>query len=565
VSPRWLRCLPAPENSYPGVAAVFLGQWDSARQHIADRATADTEFHAWFAQSVLAQAAAAGSTPTEVDHELWQILDAMLEICISHDRMGDALLIYRWAADRFVPPGDARACQVISAAAGFCVEIREDLRFRDRAQALVEHVIRIAPHRSSPELNLSVCQALEVLRYIWRSGRDSQNNLDRTMGAIGVCDEIIGRWQNSSDQPLREAVTDARLHKAKDYLEVGEERRARRECASLVADLAEGTAADDHLGTRGFIARHALDMLVSVKIPAPLFRTEFLQYQRRRNLGIRRRDPAQWLAEGAPMARISDYTQVAARLHAASVSLVRRAACFGDPPLVLLLRNFDIVEQSFTGHFPRGTNQNDPDATEQYMQVVNLPEGLALINRVTDITHAVQVASTRAAGMELDWESWSVLGRHSLRPLYLPDDDWLGTVRLLVQIAECVVVWAREKSDGLLRELELLAELGRAGDTVVLLEDARTRADTVMLQASLKGEFGRDLSVPPGPSLTAGDPVLAGFPQVMAAAEMTPRNPDDSPFTRQVMNAVAAVEPLCMAERVQRIQDRMIRGHNTAT
>ena len=78
-------------------------------------------------------------------------------------------------------------------------------------------------------------------------------------------------------------------------------------------------------------------------------------------------------------------------------------------------------------------------------------------------------------------------------------------------------------------------------------------------------EFGRDLSVPPGPPLTADDPVLAGFPEVLAAADVTPHNPDDSPFIRRVLNAVAAVEPLSLVARVQRIQDRMIRSHDAAT
>jgi hypothetical protein len=560
VSPPWLRRLPVPQNSYPGVAEVFLAQWDSARQSIADHAAADAEFHAWFTQSVPVQARSAGSTPAEVDHHLWQILGAMEEICVSQDRLGDVLIIYRWAADRFVPPGGPRACRMISAAAGFCSEVLDDQRFRDRAQALVEHVIRIAPRMPAPELDLSVCQALEVLRYIWRSGRDNQNNSHRTLKAIGVCDEIIGRWQDSADQRLREAVTDARLHKAKDYLEIGEERHAERECATLADDLAEGRAADDHLGTRGFLARHALDMLMSVEIPAPAFRTEFLQFQRRRNLRVRRNHPAQWLAEGTPRTRISQYTELAERLHAASANLVLRAACFGDPPLVLLLRNFDIAEQSFTGRFPKGTNHNEPDITEQYMQMINLPKGLALVNRVTDITHAVQVASTMAAGLELDRASWSMLGRHALKPLYLPDDAWLDTVRVMVQIAECVIVWAREKSGALLKELEMLTELDRADDTVVLLEDARRPEDEAMLRASLVVEFGRDLLRPPGPALTADDPALAGFPQVMAAAEVAMDDPDDSPFTRRVLDAVATVESLPLAERVQRIQDRMARG-----
>lgn len=143
-----------------------------------------------------------------------------------------------------------------------------------------------------------------------------------------------------------------------------------------------------------------------------------------------------------------------------------------------------------------------------------------------------------------------MLGRssRSMKSLYLPDAGWLETVRVLMSLAERIVVWANEKTLGLLQELELITGMGRAEDTIVLLEK----------HPGVEPEFaGLGERPPPGEALTPDDPVLAGFPTIMSADDVARDDLDDNPFLHEVMGPIVAVGQLPMDERVARIRRRI--------
>ncbi|MBB5159764.1 hypothetical protein [Saccharopolyspora phatthalungensis] len=168
---------------------------------------------------------------------------------------------------------------------------------------------------------------------------------------------------------------------------------------------------------------------------------------------------------------------------------------------------------------------------------------------MTEITDVAQVANTQAALLGIDSEIASMLGisKGLQRFLYLPDDCWLDTVRVLIGLAERVIVWAEEKTPAVLRELELIKELGRTEDTNVLLENPP--AGAVKLRACC-GE-----TPPPAEALTLDDPVLAEFPAVVRAEDVTSVDPDT--FLREVMGPIVATNQLPMHERVARIRRRL--------
>ena len=174
-----------------------------------------------------------------------------------------------------------------------------------------------------------------------------------------------------------------------------------------------------------------------------------------------------------------------------------------------------------------------------------------LLNQLAEIADVVQVANTKAAVLGIDSQIASMLGISTRlqRFLYLPDDGWLDIVRVLISLAERVVVWAEEKTPPLLQELELIKELGRTEDTIVLLE--KPPKGLVELPA-LYGEMP-----PSGETLTLDDPALAGFPAIVRAKDAASDDPDNSPFLREVMGPIVAVSRRPIHERVARLRRRL--------
>lgn len=86
------------------------------------------------------------------------------------------------------------------------------------------------------------------------------------------------------------------------------------------------------------------------------------------------------------------------------------------------------------------------------------------------------MVNTTAAALEIDLPTLSVqVRRKAPGLLYLPDSGWLDIVGVLIRLAERIVVWVHEKTPALLQELDLITELGRAGDTLILVEKIRGR------------------------------------------------------------------------------------------
>ena len=531
--PDWLIDLPLTPRAQelPGIVENCLLQWQSARRHIRDRDAADEDFRRWLLRRVRFQLVETGQTLQEADRAVFMILGQMVIVCVSTRQFDDAFIVCRWLVDTYVPAGDATAARTVSGTVRFCLDMVRDHGRLDPARELLEAVLRAAPGigDGSEAFEDALCETLPRLHGLYFGDRDNENNRQRTMSAIAVCDAMIERWHGSRRDALRVAVADARLQKVQDLLELGDEQDAERECDSLVA----GIAADDVLlEERLLMAVHAQDALRRVVIPEPELRTEWLEIQQRNDRKEGR--------SGGPA--IAEYTAAAAKLHAATTNLVRRSACFGNPPLVLLLRNFDIAEQSFI-------------EGEHFSQSFHNREGQKLINHLTEHTWLVHVASSNAAGLEIDWYSQMILNQKALRPLYLPHAEWQRTVRLLAAIAECVVIWAKGKTPGLLEELEILRELRRTQDTVVLLE-ASSKGSDATGDAILKVFLGKTPSEPV-PPLAADDPILAGFPAVMMAADVKRDDPDESPFVCAVADAVEQAWERSPVEQVQRVHERM--------
>ncbi len=533
-NPEWLIDLPLTSRAQelPGIVENCLLQWQCARRHFSDRRAADTAFRDWLLRLARSQLVESGQTTEQADYVLFMVLGQLVSTCAVSGEIDDAFLVCRWLVDTYVPPGDADAAQAVSGTIRFCMHMAEESAHLDRARELLQYMLRIAPAfgDGSEEFEDALREALQHLHGLYLTDRTSENNRQRTLAAIAVCDAMIERWHASPHDALRVAVADARLQKAKDFTEIGDEQDAERECAGLVADIA---ADDALLEDRLFMATHARDAMARVAIPEPEFKTEWLEVQMRQ-------DHREGRPGGSPIAQ---YTETAAALHAATTNLVRRSASFGNPPLVLLLRNFDIVEQSYI-------------EGERYSQSFHFGDGLKLINRLAEVTWMVRVASTNAAGLEIDWYTESILHQKVLRPLYLPHAEWQHTVRLLAAVAEYIVIWAKGKTPGLLDELGILRELGRTQDTVVLLEDSSKPGNDAVNNAVLKVFLDKSPSAPV-PPLTADDEILADFPAAMMAADMKRDDPDESPFIRTVAYAVAEAWELSPVERVQRVRERM--------
>lgn len=480
----------------------------------------------------------------------YAVVAEAVERCVSLGRLDDALTLNAWLADLYVPRGDYLSRDTIVRSIAFYSDLGRDPALNERAITLLRRVVDVAPRNAGTEIEWATCKALMDLSTLHTISRTAHDIRNRTQASIDVCDEIIARWLTSQDSWLRSNVVGTMLNKAMSLLEFGNEPAARREYVRVIDSFAadrENAAIDDYLS----VARHALDILDNVRFPEPEIKV-------RSGMGT----GARRLVEAAN------------HIHHATADLIRHATCVGEP-WVLLLRNFDVMETSFvTASAPNPPSGwvDSADDPEAYTQVMHFTAGLGLINRLIEVTKVVQVANTKAVALEIDRPTMSLQDRRKAPGLlYLPDSSWLDHVRVLVGLAERIVVWAHEKTPALLQELALIIEQGRADETLVLLDNNLGRKIALA---------GFD-PMPRHEPLTPEDPALAGFPTVIATDDlvggpglvttigrydpddvarilrnMRGEDPEESPILREIVGAISAAQQLPMEQRIARIRNR---------
>ncbi len=468
---------------------------------------------AWLMQTMPELVDAAGPDPASARAHCVAVA-AAIERCVSLRRFDDALRLSDWLVDLYVPRGDELSWQTIMGTSALCADLGADPELNGRAIESLRRAVAAAPRRAGTEVQLAVCGALTDLSTLYTTCRTTDDRRHRTRESIAICDDIVARWSGSQDSWLRLNVAGAMLNKAMSLLELGDEPAARREYTRVVesctADAEQDGEARDKFGSRLLVARHALEILDSLRLPDPEFNTGHLDAAKRRQ---RRR-----------------YLDAARRLHRGTADFVRRTSCIGEP-WVLVLRNFELTYTAVVRHSEDGP---------EHIQIAKSPVGLSVLNDLFEAADVVQVANTNAAALDLVTDTASFMGhRTTPRTLYLPETGWLDTVRVLVGLAERVVVWAGEKTPPLLAELALVTELGRTQDAIVLLDE-------------IPHPHGFPDVPPPGEPLTADDPVLAGFPAVVQA-----RTVNAESFLRDLTSSIAAAQQLPMHERVARIRRRM--------
>lgn len=480
----------------------LLARWDTARQQAMRQADADAEFHVWLMRTFPALARELGPAPDE-DLAHCMIVGATADRCVSLGRYDDSLVLTDWLVGMYGPRGDGLARQTISGATELYRDAGLVPDLRAHAVKSLRHMVELIPRGRETELERLSCKALMDLSTLLILGRDVHNNEQQTRAGIDTCDEIIERWQSSDDEWLRLNVAGAMVNKAINHMEIGEEAEAAQTYARIVESFTATPAdsANTKLAKHVDIARHALDVLETVRIPEPEFNTEYLEAMMRAARRTGRYDPEGRV--GVPRDFDIHTLRLAGQIHRATTNLVRRSACSGDPT-ILLLRNFDLTETSFVS--PEPVAMLDQDGPADYARTVRFTDGQPLLNRMAEITDVVQVANTKAAVFGIDEQLESMLGisKRLRRFLYLPDDDWPAIVRVLIVLAERIVVWAAEKTPALLQELALIKELGRTEDSVVLLEDPLPG------YAGPEHLFGKT-PPPTAVPITPDDPALAGF------------------------------------------------------
>lgn len=498
---------------------------------------------------------AAGPDPADAQAQCNAVAKA-IDRCVSLGRFDDALRLSDWLVARFVPRGNALSWRIVMGASAMCADLGRDANLNMRAIRSLRRTVAAVPRGGSNELELALCGALTNLGALHTQGRTARTWRRRTRRSIKVFDAVITRWSRSKDDWLRMNVAGAMLNKAQSLLELGDEAAARREYARVVesfpADTWRGSEAEAQFGARLLVARHALEILDSMRLPEPEFNTGYIDAVRRRKRREMRQTPLAWLLRWLfmPGTRVDArrYLDAARRLHHRTADFVRYATCVAEP-WVLVLRNFELTLTTFVrdSSYEKFAFDDDPDPIQddgpEHIQVATTSVGLRVMNKLFEATNVVQVANTKSAALDLPTKTTEFLGHGRVpRLLYLPNAGWLDTVRVLIGLAERVVIWAGAKSPALLQELALVTELGRTDDAVVLL-DEMPHFYVAFPDAPLPGE-----------ALTADDPALAGFPTVLEAQEVSA---DPDPFLRDMASAITAAQQRPMAERVALIRQRM--------
>ncbi|MFJ9112839.1 hypothetical protein [Streptomyces sp. NPDC102283] len=186
---------------------------------------------------------------------------ATTERCISLARFDDSLILTDWLVGLYAPHGDSLALRTISGAVELYRDAAPVPELYAHATDSLRRVVDLVPRGGETETERLSCRALMNLSTLLALGRDTHNHRQRTRASIEVCDEIVERWESSSDTWLRGNVAATLVNKAISYMEIGEESAAGRTYARIVELFAVDIAETGNLTLREQVstARDALN------------------------------------------------------------------------------------------------------------------------------------------------------------------------------------------------------------------------------------------------------------------------------------------------------------------
>ncbi|MBE1878457.1 hypothetical protein [Myceligenerans pegani] len=519
----------------------LLEKWDHFRA-TSGASEGDDRFRHFLMEYIPAEQARLGEPLEDRLHAHAASTIAVVDLCEALGRNHDALTVTEWAAREHVPRGGDVAVRTVWACTDACRVASSHADLFQRSTDLLEWIARALPRGERGEAAIAASRTLLVLASIYQTTTDRANHSEQSRKMEKILGRIITTWPDSEDPAVRFHVHSARLNRALVRIELADESGARQDLVRL-ASITQPERDMAGVGEFVDVAEHAIPILDTFgKYPDPEFNLRYLKAQRRRDLRELR---LRTFARNNP----ARYARLASDAHRRTVRLLTRLLVTGLP-VVLLLRNFEMVESSHIGE----VLFSDGGYRKEHVRRISATKGASTIDRLSTAVDLVSVSNAAAGELELDAVGLD-FGRPALRrPLYLSNDDWLSSVAELVAVADVILMWTSEKSPGVVQELELVQRLGRAGDSYALLEP---QVDDPVYPALTKQP--RKDTAP----LTASDPLLAGYRDVVELGTDRP-TADAGPAAAERLadEVLSRVQELGRRERTERIRTLAARaGH----
>lgn len=519
----------------------LLEQWDYFRS-TSGVSEGDRQFKKYLMEYIPAEQAKFGDPLEDRLNAHAASTIAVVDLCESLGRSSDALTVTEWAAREHIPRGGDVAVRTVWACTDACEVAGAHAELFRRSTGLLEWIAGALPRRENGEAAIAASRALMVLASIYQATTDRANHSERSQKMEKILGRIITTWPDSDNPTVRFHVHSARLNRALVRIELADEAGARKDFVRLAA-ITEPEREMAAVGEFVEVAEHAIPILDKFgKYPDPEFNLRYLKAQRRRDLRelrlrtFTRNNPAR-------------YARLASHAHRRTVRMLTRLLVTGLP-MVLLLRNFEMVESSHIGEVlsAHGGYRNE------YVRTVSATKGASTIDRLSKAVELVSVSNASAGELELDGLGLD-FGRPALHwPLYLSNDDWISSVAELVAVADVILMWTSEKSPGVVQELELVQRLGRAEDAFALLEPQVSSP----VYAGLTKRAPKEAA-----PLTASDPLLAGFRGVVElGADQTTATTHPATAEQLAEAVVSQAQERGQRQRTERIRTLAARaGH----
>lgn len=380
-----------------------------------------------------------------------------------------------------------------------CAELIKSAELAEAA-AVIRDLVTALPAGRDIDLDILSCRALEYIGSVSIGSHIPQPGVGHDRQALETLSLLDSRYFGTNVEQLIPIV--AAVQMSCGYLTLPTDvSRARQyfDKASASSSKPCGEISQEEvkaLREIGEISRHCLRVIDHLDVPEGRPDLRYMAAADREARRIRR----QWLsnlprnlltrsrrreyleAAGTAFGAVSTRNaprapEIVAAAHREALRMIRSWACQGDP-FVLFLRNFDTSDFSHSdingvGHVRLHLGATPLDGYPNVYSADGLHDGLLS----ADI-HTVEVANPRG---ELDLE------RPGYR-LYLGSDDWRTHIAKLIAMAEIIVIKAFHVSAGVVAELELVQEMGRAQDTIVTIP-SKAQADEFMEKIRLANDM----------------------------------------------------------------------------
>lgn len=520
------------------VVEAAIDRWQRMRQEAA-RPKADREFRVFLFEALPEQAAGMGAFDSR-DHAA--VVYEMATALYREGELADSCLLLRWYCIHYAGhPDGGLAVQVIDVVTDLCAYTgRVDPAGNAAAAGVLRDVVDACSGQVDIEVERALCRALACCAHL-RGDLHAAGDLASKRAAAGALwAEIFRRYRDSPDAGLRGRAAQGLFNTALVALQTGDEKAAREKFGELVKAFGPDRGSDAEMDDWLLRAEHGGTVLDLFVVGEPELNLDYLRKQRQWDRKRRRKGfGLHWLLAGAPRNQMTELVRAARTKHEASVNQLRSWLCCAEP-FVLLLRNFDLAEQSATSS-PLAPVFDDPgDPQGDYVQVISHRDGETALTEFDRAVPMVTVASTKAAELELS----STFGQFVPgTALYLPDATWFGTVSTLVPLAARIIVWAGELTPALEQELSCLREHGRTADTTIIVE----KPPSPFTQMYLPPRREHD-------GLTADHPALAGFPNTVDARGLKGRGIAESPPLLDVIEALEVAGAIPVELRLEKIR-----------